>query len=58
MRDDISCVKESVMRRRLAEEYWWAMTQMVGRSCCDRSGSIGRWSLDFNWTALCINTRM
>jgi hypothetical protein len=22
------------------EEYWWAITQATGRSCCDRSGSI------------------
>ena len=25
---------------QVAEEYWWAITQAAGRSCCGRSGSI------------------
>ena len=35
---------------KLAEEYCWAITVAVGRSCCGRYGSSVLESLGFNWT--------
>jgi len=32
-------VNESAMRKKVAGEYCWAITQATGRSCCSRSGS-------------------
>jgi len=39
---------------KVTEEYCWAITQAAGRSCYDRSDSRVCWSLNFNWTPLCV----
>jgi len=40
----------------VAEEYFWAMTQEVVRSCCTGSGSCVFWNLDSKWTPLHVRT--
>lgn len=42
-------------QRHVAEEYCWVITQAMGQSCCDWSGS-SVWGLNFNWTSVCIHT--
>jgi hypothetical protein len=48
-----SCRIEKYSETKVAEEYYWAITQAAVRSCCGRSGSsvVGRLNFDWRWTS-------